>query len=273
VQITSRTLDEIGRRVTPLATVRLGVSVLLCLCHARAERPGGLGDPVEEARALMSWMAALAAVRGGPARVERALAAQTVAERLDAAFATAGRSEDSTRRIALIDRALVLSAAGDFDVPALVARATATAGGDLCACVIAGLDALSGSKPVEACERLEDVLATLDDAWAARRLPRLWNERGRSIPGFGEAPEPGGDPVVQELLTAARSSTPWSRRLDTLLALIDATAERGMGAPTPAVGIVALSAALDLPPGAAALITALGRTAGLIAHVLAEWAE
>ena len=60
--------------------------------------------------------------------------------------------------------------------------------------------------------------------------------------------------------------------LETILAIIEATADTSHGAPTLDLALVAVAAALQLPPGSAACIFAIGRIAGWIAHALEQYA-
>jgi citrate synthase len=275
IRLTSRTLDGTAHYTVPLVAAHLGVSVLASMRHGGGARTQRRGARIGEARTLLLWMAALAAVcvGPGPGRLEKALAARTVASRLEAAWGPDDRGGSFEGRVELLNRALVLCAHSDLDTPALVARATAAAGGDLCGCVAAGLDALSGSKHGGACDHLEKVIYALEDPWRAQRLLGQWLDRGREIPGFSHSSYRSDDPGVAPLLAAARATAPASRRVEALTALIDAMDDRGRGAPTLEVGIVGVSASLGLPPGAAAFLLSLGRTAGLIAHVIEEWTQ
>ena len=58
--------------------------------------------------------------------------------------------------------------------------------------------------------------------------------------------------------------------LKTALALAEAMRDAGRGLPTLDLGLVAITAALGLPPGSAAALFAVGRAAGWIAHVLEQ---
>ena len=87
-------------------------------------------------------------------------------------------------------------------------------------------------------------------------LHRLRN--GDPVPGFGHPLYPEGDPRVAPLLTAEG------------VELARVVEELTGAKPTLDFALVAAQRALGLPPGAAFLIFAMGRTAGWIAHALEQ---
>ncbi|HVW26373.1 MAG TPA: citrate/2-methylcitrate synthase, partial [Polyangiaceae bacterium] len=68
----------------------------------------------------------------------------------------------------------------------------------------------------------------------------------------------------------ARRAAPKSRSLATVLSIADAMRRARRDLPNLDFGLVALARALDLPKGSAALLFALGRTAGWVAHALEQ---
>jgi citrate synthase len=95
--------------------------------------------------------------------------------------------------------------------------------------------------------------------------------RGESIPGFGHPLYPDGDPRARVLLKTAKQLNGKSARLKTTLALVDAMRSANGLEPTVDTGLVALAAALNLAPGLAPGIVAVGRAAGWVAHVLEQY--
>ena len=93
--------------------------------------------------------------------------------------------------------------------------------------------------------------------------------RGEGIPGFGHPLYPAGDPRAASLLSAAGKLAPRPARGRAALAIADAMRRQGLPA-TIDFALTALTAALALPKGVAALTFALGRTAGWVAHVLEQ---
>jgi citrate synthase len=174
---------------------------------------------------------------------------------------------------AALDLALVLLADHELNASSFAARIAASTGAHLLACVTAALAALSGPRHGGACARVE---ALLDEA---AMLPRPIDvlekraRRGDPIPGFGHPLYPDGDPRAVPLLERARwlsrHSSVQRKRVDSALALARTMQRQGLPA-TVDFGLVALTRALQMKPGSAALLFALGRSAGWVAHVLEQ---
>ena len=91
------------------------------------------------------------------------------------------------------------------------------------------------------------------------------------MPGFGHPFYQGIDPRAAVLLETASALAPKSRPVRTLLALVEAMEEAKRPGPNVDLGLVAIAAALRLPPGSAVGIFAVGRCAGWIAHVIEQY--
>jgi citrate synthase len=169
-----------------------------------------------------------------------------------------------------VDRALVVSADHELNASAFAVRVAASAGADLYACVCAGLAALSGPRHGGSCDRVEALVAEAGREARAAAVVRGRMRRGEAIAGFGHPLYPGGDPRAEVLLETARDLAPRAPALATVAALIDAMRDAGREPPTIDVGLVAIAAVLDLPPGSAAGLFAVGRSAGWIAHALEQ---
>jgi len=91
------------------------------------------------------------------------------------------------------------------------------------------------------------------------------------VPGFGHPLYPDGDPRGRMLLEITASACPNSSGLR----LANALAEQGRSIlhhePNLDFGLCTIRAALDLPPGSALTLFALGRTIGWIAHAIEEY--
>lgn len=172
-----------------------------------------------------------------------------------------------------LDLALVLLADHELNASSFAARIAASTDANLLACVTAALATLSGPRHGGACDRVE---ALLDEAATLTRPQNVIEkraQRGDPLPGFGHPLYPQGDPRARLLLeqaqTLARRSAALQKRLAPAFALAKVMQRQGLPA-TVDFGLVALTRALELEPGAAALLFALGRSAGWIAHVLEQ---
>ncbi len=224
---------------------------------------------VERAQGLILRMAALAALPEGRVEgVEASLRGGTVAEVL--ACALGGRGEGVA---GVVERCMILCADHELNASSFTARVVASTGADLYACVGAALGALSGPRHGGMTYRVEALCAEaqgrLDPAEAA--LERL--RRGESLPGFGHRLYPAGDPRTPPLLAWAREHGRGRGEVEALLRIVDVLGGSGYAAPTVDLGLVAVASALGLGPGAAAVIFAVGRAAGWVAHVLEQRAQ
>lgn len=214
------------------------------------------------ARALLNWVAHSPAARP-PARSRPK---QAVAVTLLDALGVPPTQD----RIASVDAALVLSAEHELNASTFAARVAASAGADLYACLGAAVSTLSGSAHGGMCQRVE---AVLDRIGRAPLAPRIVDEalaRGEPVPGFGHPLYPGGDPRGRQLIELSRSRGVSNHDTRLSFALVEAMQRGGHPAPTLDVGLVTLCSSLGLPRGSAALIFALGRCAGWVAHVLEQ---
>jgi citrate synthase len=189
-----------------------------------------------------------------------------VAARLTTALG-ARATRDAVR---LVDRALVLSAEHELNASSFAARVAASAGADPYAVATAAMATLTGTRHGGLSARVE---ALLDEGETPAAIVAR-AARGQAIPGFGHPLYPKGDPRVPPLLAAARAlGGARVRKLDALLAVVDAMAKRRRERPTLDVALVAVAHALALPAGSPGAIFAVGRVAGWIAHALEQYAS
>ncbi len=174
---------------------------------------------------------------------------------------------------AALDLALVLLADHELNASSFTARIAASTGAHLVACIMAALATLSGPRHGGACDRVE---ALLDEAATLARPADVLERRTRRgdlIPGFGHPLYADGDPRARPLLERARllsrRSAAHQKRLGPVFAVARAMERQGLPA-TVDFGLVALTRALEMKPGSAALLFALGRSAGWVAHVLEQ---
>lgn len=172
-----------------------------------------------------------------------------------------------------LNAALVLCADHELSPSVLVARVTASSGADLYACVAAAICAHSGPQTGRGCEKIEELIGERASRATLRGHLQTVRNYGAQLFGFNHPLYPRGDPRAWMLLElAGNAAAPRSAAGDFLWFLNEA-AETYHTYPGIAVGLVALSRALELPRGSATAIWTLGRTAGLVAHVLEQRLE
>ena len=247
------------RDARPLERLALAVPMLALADPARFVTSEAA--ELERARRLIPQMIAALASREEDA--QRALAAPSTAHALALAFG----ERAGPRAVSAIDRALVLSADHELNVSTFAARVVASSGADLYACVSAALAALSGPAHGGVCDRVEALLEELDRPEDAARFVHDRLARGEPLAGFGHPLYPSGDPRGASLIAHAARVAPRSLTVRRAVALCDVIRLAGAGEPTLDQGLVAIAAAASLPPGSAAALFAIGRTAGWIAHV------
>ncbi|WP_232293543.1 citrate synthase [Stigmatella aurantiaca] len=214
------------------------------------------------ARRLLRLMGGWVGVGHGLHRVSAALEQDSLSAGLAQAWGVAVRSAP-----ALLDRALVLCADHELNVSTFAARVAASSGADLYACVSAALAALSGPRHGGSCDRIEALMRDVGRPARAASVVHERLRRGESIPGFGHRLYPAGDPRTPPLLEVAWKVRPERAAVRVARAVAEAMREEGHPPPTVDFGLVALAAALGLPPGAATALFAVGRAAGWVAHV------
>jgi citrate synthase len=171
----------------------------------------------------------------------------------------------------LLNAALILCADHELNVSSFTARCVASAGATPYAVVQAGLAALGGVRHGGQTERAEeffDEARTPDGvrSTVARRL-----KRGEPLPGFGHTLFPDGDPRGATLLRLVAEAYPTSPAW----ALAQATVEQVHAIvgkhPNIDLALATLARTLDLPPGAALALFALGRAIGWIGHAIEQY--
>ncbi len=224
---------------------------------------------VPRARILIRRLAAALALGRDKKSFREAFEGGSVA----AAVATAlGAGPEADGEVAVaINRALVLCADHELNASAFAARVAASTGADIYASVSAALAALSGPRHGGAASRVEALINEIGKPKNAERVVHERASRGDPVEGFGHPLYPEGDPRGEMLIELARSASPGSTGVRTCLALVDAMHHGGGGGATIDVGLVALCEALELRPGAAVGLFAVGRCAGWVAHAKEQY--
>jgi len=259
-------MDCDALRLWPLLAGRAALPKMALVLGALALSDGdrhASSDAAEfaRARALFHWLS-----RATGRRVPRRAAGSRVAGTLLAALCVPQKPELLTQ----VDRALVLCAEHELNASAFAARVAASAGADLYACLGAAVNTLSGSAHGGMCDRVEALITSIGSKARAARTVRDALARGEQLPGFGHPLYPGGDPRAALLLELALTHGARNEPAKIACALLEAMKRGGHPAPTLDAGLVTLCHCLELPPGSAASIFAVGRSAGWVAHALEQ---
>ena len=170
----------------------------------------------------------------------------------------------------LLDSALILSADHELNVSTFTARCVASSEATPYAAVTAGLAALQGAKHGGQTELVEAFLREVEVSGDPRGAIATRLKRRESVPGFGHSLYPEGDPRGAELLRITARACPGNP-----VALSDAVAKEALNLvderPTLDFGLVTLARALGLPPGAAIVLFAIGRTVGWVGHAIEQY--
>ncbi len=172
----------------------------------------------------------------------------------------------------LLDAALIICADHELPVSTFVVRCVASSGATPYAAVTAGLSAMQGVKHGGQIELVEKLLQEVEGSGDARGVLGGRLRRGESIPGFGHQLYPEGDPRGAELIRLSEAARPESNAVQVSAASSEVALEILGECPTLDFGLVTLARALELPPGGALALFALGRTVGWIGHAIEQYA-
>lgn len=228
-------------------------------------------EPNEEtaltsARVLVRRAVACLGLIRGSEPVRAALFANTVAESL----MTALGGKKTKNALRAVERGLILIADHELNPSSFAARIPASVGAGLPASLAAAMATLSGPIHGGACERIEAMLEETGGPEDAAAVVRRRLRRGDEIPGFRQPLYPDGDPRAPPLLAEAKRLAPKNEVVRKVHAFKEAMALGAYAYPTVDMGLVALAAALRLPPGGSVALFAAGRLAGWIAHALEQ---
>jgi len=253
-----RTVATLGDAATPLDRLLVAVTALASTDPLRDD-PSAAALARVGARLLVGLPATL---------TDDSTAGGSIADTLWRALA-AHQRPDGAR---LVDAALILVVDHDLAVSTLAARVAASARGSAYAIVTAALGAfdapLHGHASRDAVRMLRAVQGGQSPAAAIARAVR---DGGRGIPGFGQSMYAGGDmraAVLLELL----GDTPGGEEVAGLVAAVHAEVARHADIrPNLDLALAALALWGDMGEDAGAVVFAIGRLAGWIAHAIDEF--
>jgi citrate synthase len=167
---------------------------------------------------------------------------------------------------------LILCADHELNVSTFSARCVASARGTPYAACLAGLAALQGARHGGSTERVQALFGNCL-AQGTRPALRSWLQRGETLPGIGHPLYPQGDPRWLFLSQQLAVELPGHPALTLALEIAEQAHAIYGEWPTLDFALVMVEQALELPPGAAAALFALGRTLGWIAHLQEQYAD
>ena len=175
------------------------------------------------------------------------------------------------RMIAIVQKVLVLLADHELATCALAARVAASTRAELSACLAAALATLSGPLHGSAAKSVYELLIETERRSAEVAIA-AYRARHAPVPGFGHRVYKSGDPRVEPLLSAIREFGGDPARLARVEQLLALSAMRLPVAANVDFALGALAYVAELPPTAPAVMFSIARLAGMIAHVLEEYA-
>ena len=226
-----------------------------------------MGAPALAGRQLILVMAAALGLLG---KKPQYVLGATVPESVAAVMARSMRLRNTPEVLNLLDAALILSADHELAPSTYAARIAASAGGDIFACTVSALGTFEGPLTGFACDEAERLLRQAGSARDYVQSLKDLAERREGVPGYNHPLYVEADPRATHLLKLAHGVATIPPRARLLLDCINAGVAETRLAPSLAVGLVAIAAALDMPPQAPGAIMAVGRTAGWLAHTFEQ---
>ncbi|MDQ3286258.1 MAG: citrate synthase [Actinomycetota bacterium] len=231
--------------------------------------------PLAAAEDLAAYNLRPTAVARTGARILRLMAHIAAGEEAEgeglAGTLQSGWTSRNPKAKSLFDSALILSADHELNVSTFTARCVASSEATPYAVVTAGLAALQGAKHGGQTELVEAFLREVEVSGDPRGASAARLKRGEGVPGFGHSLYPWGDPRGAKLLRITARACPGSP----VVALSDAVAREALNLvdeyPTLDFGLVTLARALELPPGAAIVLFAIGRAVGWVGHAIEQY--
>jgi citrate synthase len=178
---------------------------------------------------------------------------------------------DRPQAIGLFNAALILCADHELNVSSFTARCVASAGSSPYAVASAGLAALQGVKHGGMSARVEALFREIGRPEQVHTTLAQRIRRGEDVPGFGHRLYPDGDPRGKLLLELVGATFPQSSGMRLARTLAETAQSALQEQPNIDFALATLCSVLELPPGTAVTLFALGRTIGWIGHAIEEY--
>ena len=172
-----------------------------------------------------------------------------------------------------VNAALVLLMDHDLAVSTFASRVAASARADGYAAVSAALGAADSPLHISAATRTARLLLRVRRGQEPERALTDSLQEGTGIPGFGHPLYVGIDDRADALFPLLAALPDGERTMDAVHRLSTVVADRTGLRPNVDLALAGLVSAARLPEDAATTVFVLGRVAGWIAHIAAEYAE
>lgn len=190
-----------------------------------------------------------------------------IARSLTSAWGTSASAD------AAVNAALVLLIDHDLAVSTFAARVAASARADGYAAVSAALGAADSPLHISAATRTARLLTRVRRGLEPERALAEALQDGNGIPGFGHPLYAGVDDRADALFPLLADLPDGKGTMDAVHRLADVVAGRTRLRPNVDLALAALASGARLPDDAASTIFVVGRIAGWIAHIAAEYEE
>jgi citrate synthase len=191
----------------------------------------------------------------------------TVAERL---WVRLSPEPAEPERVAVLNTALVLLADHEMASSTLAARVAASTWADPYLVATAGLAALGGPLHGSVGDRAVPLLHEATARGASEVIGARWR-LGEKIPGFGHMVYTNRDPRAEALLPLLQGAWPGNDFVGVTRDVIAVVTAHGDTFPNVDLMLAALVGAAGMAEGSAAVIFAVARTAGWLAHAIEEY--
>lgn len=175
--------------------------------------------------------------------------------------------------VTAVNAALILLIDHDLAVSTFAARVAASARADGYAAVSAALGAADSPLHIAAATRTSRLLMRVRRGREPERALIEALQDGNGIPGFGHPLYTGVDDRADALFPLIAALPDGESTMDAVRRLTDVVASRTRLRPNVDLALAALASGARLPEDAASTVFVVGRLAGWIAHIGAEYAE